>query len=145
MLYVGATGEEPEEDVMRMNWVGALALAAVSLTPVASFADRYDDHYRNGRGRDNNAFQRGFDRGQEEGRKDGWNDGRHRDRFNIWGQGDYHNGDAGYKRWYGPRATYVEGFRRGYEESYRQSYRSAANRYNRGWSWNEDRRSDRRW
>jgi hypothetical protein len=130
---------------MKMNWIGALALAAVSLAPVASFADRYDDYYRDGRRHDNNAFQRGVDRGQEEGRKDGWNDGRQRERFNIFGQRDYHNGDAGYKRWYGPRSEYVEGFRRGYEESYRQAYRSAATRYHRGWRWNEDRRDSRRW
>jgi hypothetical protein len=136
-----ATGEEPKEDVMRMNWVGALALAAISFAPVASFADDYyQDHGWQDRDRhDNNAYQRGVDRGQEEGRHEGWNDGRNRERFDVWGQGDYRNGDKGYKRWYGPRSVYVDGFRRGYEDAYRQAYRAAAERYNHGWRWSEER------
>jgi hypothetical protein len=148
LLLRAATGEEPKEDVMRKNWVLALALATVSLAPVASFADDYYYRDRNWHDSgDNGAYQRGYERGLQEGRQDGWSDGRHRDRFDFWSQGDYRDGDKGYKRWYGPRPVYVSGFRRGYEESYRQGYRSAAERYNHGWRWSEERRyNDRdRW
>ena len=84
--------------------------------------DRYD---RDGRyyGRAG-AFDEGYTRGYEEGAKEGSKDGKRGNRFELWREGRYRDGDHGYKDRYGSRATYTSGFRRGYEEGYRRGYRS---------------------
>jgi hypothetical protein len=91
--------------------------------------DRYyeDGYYRNGRyyGR-GGAFDEGYMRGFDEGAKEGSKDGRRGTRFELWSEGRYRDGDHGYKSTYGPRTTYVSGFRRGYEEGYRRGYGSRA-------------------
>jgi hypothetical protein len=134
--------KEQEEVMKKIFGAGVLGLAMATLAPTASFADWRDDHRYRDR-RSDFAFQRGFDRGQEDGRKEGWRDGRERDREGLWQQKDYRDADNGYKRQFGSRHQYGEGYRRGYAEAYRQAFRSAAERHRRD-RW-DDRRGDRRW
>src|SRR4051812_20844350 len=136
-----AQGRSPRRMEMKFTWAGKLALAALTLAPAASFADRWDDNdFRNGY-RDN-AFSAGYERGQRDGQHEGWNDGRSGRRIEFWRESDYRDADNGYRRGYGSRAAYAQGYRRGYQESYRRSYQSAVNRFhaNNDWQWR-----DRRW
>jgi hypothetical protein len=71
------------------------------------------------------AFRHGYDRGWREGSDEGYRDAhRHRDAA-FWREGEFRDGDGGYRRWMGPRWDYVAGFRRGYAEGYRRAYAAA--------------------
>jgi hypothetical protein len=68
------------------------------------------------------AYRYGYDRGWREGSDEGRNDGRkHRDP-RYWREGEYRDGDKGYKGWMGPKWDYVAGFRQGYQAGYRRAY-----------------------
>jgi hypothetical protein len=123
---------------MSFTWAGKIALAALTLAPAASFADRWDNNYPREGYRDN-AFSAGFERGQRDGQHEGWNDGSHGRRMEFWRESDYRDADNGYRRSYGSRAAYAQGYRRGYQEAYRQSYQTALDRNHDG-QW-RDRRS----
>ena len=75
------------------------------------------------------AFRHGYDRGWREGSDEGHRDGCRRRDAAFWHEGEFRDGDRGYKRWMGPRWDYVAGFRRGYAEGYRRAYAAAR----RGW------------
>jgi hypothetical protein len=91
---------------------------------------RDDRYYEYGRSRDGRysrggpAFEEGYERGYDEGAKEGSKDGRRGARFELWSEGRYRDGDHGYKNSYGPRPSYVSGYRSGYEEGYRRGYSS---------------------
>ena len=105
MLVAGAAAALPAES--RADWRVSVAVAA--------------DYGRGHRG-DGPAFRHGYDRGWREGSEEGRNDCRkHRDP-RYWREGEYRDGDKGYKHWMGPRWNYSAGFRRGYEAGYRRAY-----------------------
>jgi hypothetical protein len=76
------------------------------------------------------AFRYGYDRGWREGSEEGHRDGRRCRDARFWREGEYRDGDAGYRRWMGPRWDYEAGFRRGYEAAYRRAY-AASRRWRR--------------
>ena len=125
---------------MKRLWIAGLLVAGAALAlPAQSRADwrvavgvsADRGGYRDG----GPAFRHGYDRGWREGSEEGHNDGRkHRDR-RYWREGEYRDGDKGYKRWMGPRWDYAAGFRRGYEAGYRRAYEA----FRPGW---RDRRGD---
>ncbi len=87
----------------------------------------------------------GFDNGYRDGLRAGGNDDRHDRRFNFRDEGRYRDGDPGYRRDYGPRYAYIEGYRRGFEDGYRAGYRFETRREdNRRWDERHDRRYDLR-
>jgi hypothetical protein len=130
--------------------VGLLAVAlpsqAGSLRVGVVFSS--DDHgygHRDDRGygyRD--TYRVGYDRGREEGFEHGVKDGRrHRD-FGFAHDRKYRRGDHGYRRHYGPKHVYVEGFRSGYQAGYRSGYRSAyGHRHHERDDWRERDARDR--
>ncbi len=104
--------------------------------------DRYDDGWRGG----NQAFRYGYDRGWRDGSDEGYHDGRKHHDPRYWREGEFRDGDHGYKGWMGPRWDYARGFREGYAAGYRRAY--AASRP----SWQDrdrdgryNRRDDRDW
>ncbi|MEO8500624.1 MAG: hypothetical protein ABI565_06895 [Vicinamibacteria bacterium] len=90
---------------------------------IASDRRGYDDRDRY-RGR-YNVERIAFDNGYRDGQREGVKDDRHRDRFEYRDEGRYRDGDAGYRREYGPRYEYVSVYRRGFAEGYRRGYASS--------------------
>ena len=116
---------------MKRLWiVGMLVAGAAAALPAESRADwRVSgavaaDYGRGHRG-DGPAFRHGYDRGWREGSEEGHNDGRRRRDPRFWREGEYRDGDRGYKHWMGPRWDYTAGFRQGYEAGYRRAYAAA--------------------
>ena len=133
---------------MKRLWIaGMLVAGAVAALPVEARADWrvsvgvVADYGRGHRG-DGPAFRYGYDRGWREGSEEGHNDGRRRRDPRFWREGEYRDGDHGYKRWMGPRWDYTAGFRQGYEAGYRRAY--AASRPG-GRGRGDDRRYDDRY
>jgi len=122
--------------VAGMLFAGALAAwppdASADLRVALGMGVSYDHGTWGGRP----AFRYGYDRGWREGSEDGHRDGRHGRDPRFWRDGDYRDGDRGYKGWMGPRGDYVSGFREGYESGYRRAYAAARP----GW---RDREHDR--
>jgi hypothetical protein len=121
---------------MKVTWMAGILAAATGLAlPARSEAgarigigimvgDRGYDRYGYGdRGAYVNTFDVGYNRGYHDGLNRGRHDGEHNDRFDFWRERCYRNGDAGYRREFGPKYEYVNGYRRGYEEGYRRAYR----------------------
>ncbi|HSD27257.1 MAG TPA: hypothetical protein VLL75_08130 [Vicinamibacteria bacterium] len=126
---------------MKRLWIAGMLVAGAALAlPAESRSDWRDsagvraDYGRDYRG-GGPAFRYGYDRGWREGSEEGRNDCRkHRDpRF--WREGEYRDGDKGYKGWMGPRRDYEAGFRRGYESGYRRAYAA----FRPGWRGYDDR------
>ena len=126
---------------MKASWLSVGALTAFGLAlPAAAHADtrfgvavyvgdegsayrsyRYGDYgYRDYAYR--NTYRLAYDRGLREGAEEGYKDGRKGHRFEMRSEGDYRDGDEGYKGWMGPKPVYVSGFRSGYAQGYRQSF-----------------------
>ncbi len=63
-----------------------------------------------------------FDNGYRDGLREGQKDDRHHDRYYYRDEKRYREGDAGYRRDYGPRNEYVNAYRRGFQEGYGQGY-----------------------
>jgi hypothetical protein len=112
---------------------GVLVVAGVALQPVDAGADvhvsggvvitdRTDGGYRGGYRGDGPAFRYGYDRGWREGSEEGRHDGRKRRDPRYWREGEFRDGDRGYRGWMGPRWDFVRGFREGYEAGYRRAY-----------------------
>lgn len=76
-------------------------------------------------------FRIGLDYGYAEGLREGRRDGERRRGFHFSSDRRFRQGDAGYRRSFGPRFEYVRGFRAGYERGYRAGYDQAV-RYSRG-------------
>ena len=115
---------------MKRLWMAGLLVAGAALSmPAPSRADWHiavgvaSDHgYGRGYSDGGPAFRFGYDRGWREGSDEGRNDGRkHRDP-RYWREGEYRDGDKGYKGWMGPKWDYAAGFRQGYEAGYRRAY-----------------------
>lgn len=136
----------------RITLVTALALASLAAaTPaqagvrvgihIGGDRDRWDDRggYRDRRYVDRIAFDNGFRDGLREGEKDDRRD----DRYNYRDEKRYREGDAGYRREYGPRYEYASAYRRGFEEGYRRGYANL--RARRGHGWDDRRWNDGRW
>lgn len=118
---------------MRRLWIAGIVMAGAALAvPTAARADwrvsvgvGSDDGYdRRPRG-GGPAFRYGYDRGWREGSEEGQGDGRRSRDPRFWREGEYRDGDRGYKGWMGPRWDYADGFRAGYEAGYRRAYAAA--------------------
>jgi hypothetical protein len=135
---------------MKPLWIAGLMVAGAALAlPAESPADGrvsvgvVADYARGQRG-SGPAFRYGYDRGWREGSEEGHNDGRRQRDPRFWREGEFRDGDKGYKGWMGPRWDYTAGFREGYEAGYRRAY--AASRPDRRDRYDDRyRRSDRRW
>ena len=64
------------------------------------------------------AYREGYERGARAGDEDL----RRGQAFNFTDEGDYRDGDSGYRREYGSREWYRNEFRRGYQDGYRVAY-----------------------
>ncbi|HSD66167.1 MAG TPA: hypothetical protein VLF95_05670 [Vicinamibacteria bacterium] len=115
---------------MKHLWIAGMVVAGAALAlPAESRADwrvtlGVVGDYGHGRGGSGPAFRHGYDRGWREGTDEGRHDGRRGRDPRFWREGEYRDGDRGYKRWMGPRWDYAAGFRRGYEAGYRRAYAS---------------------
>jgi len=89
------------------------------------------------------AYSFGFDRGLRDGAEEGRSDGRRHRSFELWREGDYRKGLAGYKGWMGPRWEYSDGYRRGYESGYRRAFASARRGYRDDYAYDRNRYGDR--
>jgi hypothetical protein len=90
------------------------------------------------------AFRYGYDRGWREGSEEGHRDGRRCRDPRFWREGEYRDGDKGYRRWMGPRWDYATGFRQGYEAGYRRAYAAARPGWrDRGYDRDRSRHDDR--
>ena len=74
-----------------------------------------------------------YDNGYREGIKEGEKDGRNRDAFEFRDEGDWRDGDHGYRREYGDRNFYRRVFRDGFEAGYADGYRRYGGNNGRGW------------
>ena len=112
---------------MKRLWiVGLLVMGAAGAAP-ASADWRVAvgvSHDRDARGA-GPAFRYGYDRGWREGSEEGNRDGRRCRDPRFRREGEYRDGDRGYRGWMGPRWDYTAGFRRGYEEGYRRAFAAA--------------------
>ena len=114
---------------MKRLWiVGLLVMGAAAATPAPASADWRVvggvSHDR-GAGGAGPAFRYGYDRGWREGSEEGNRDGRRCRDPRFWRDGEYRDGDRGYRGWMGPRWDYTAGFRQGYEEGYRRAFAAA--------------------
>ncbi len=102
----------------------------------AGYYDRDDYRSRYNTGRI------GFDLGYRDGLREGEKDDRRDDRYNYRDEKRYREGDAGYRREFGPRYAYVSAYRHGFEDGYRQGYsnRRSHGRYDDRYSHRYDRR-----
>jgi hypothetical protein len=71
--------------------------------------------------RDSPAYMSGYDRGLSEGRQAGRED-RQIDRWDLEGQRELEQADAGYHPSMGPRQDYQAGYRAGFRAGYRQGF-----------------------
>jgi hypothetical protein len=118
---------------MKRLWIAGMVVAGAALAfPVESRADwrawvgvERDAGYRRSSRSAGPAFRYGYDRGWREGSEEGRSDGRRSRDPRFWREGEYRDGDRGYKHWMGPRWDYTAGFRAGYEAGYRRAYAAA--------------------
>jgi hypothetical protein len=68
------------------------------------------------------AFQRGYDRGLLDGRQAGREDRERNQGWDLEGQRELEQADAGYDASIGPREAYQAGYRRGFRAGYRQGF-----------------------
>jgi hypothetical protein len=99
----------------------ALALAAPASAQFGRPSDR-SGYYGSGPA---------YDNGYREGIKEGEKDARSRDAFEFRDEGDWRDGDHGYRGEYGDRSFYRRVFRDGFEAGYADGYRRHAG--NTGW------------
>ncbi len=142
---------------MKRLWMTGLLVAGAALAlPVASQAADWgvavrvasdDPHAQYGPGsrQGGPAYRYGYDRGWREGSDEGRKDWRkHRDP-RYWREGEYRDGDKGYKHWMGPKWDYVAGFRQGYEAGYRRVYAAFGPRYDDRYRYGDRSRDDDRY
>jgi hypothetical protein len=95
------------------GWAGA----------VATSGRQYDDDDdADAERRATRAYQAGFDRGLNDGRQAGREDKRLRDRWDLEGQRELEQADAGYQSSVGGRDDYQAGYRAGFRIGYRQGF-----------------------
>ena len=131
---------------------GAIAVAALSAAPPeAQAGTRFGAEVFVGQdygyGHGNEAYRAGYDRGSRDGFEHGARDGDHRRAFDFDHDKRYRCADAGYRGYFGPKAYYQTGYRRGYELAYRRAYasrwRDRDGDYGR--RWDDDHRDGDRW
>jgi hypothetical protein len=121
-------GGQREGEMKRLGIVGLLVIGALATTAATASADWRvafgvsQDRGARGTGP---AFRHGYDRGWREGSEEGNHDGRGRRDPRFWREGEYRDGDRGYRGWMGPRWEYASGFRQGYEAGYRRAFAAA--------------------
>jgi hypothetical protein len=142
---------------MKRLWIaGMVAAGAVMALPAESVADwrvsvGVGRDYGYGSRGGGAAYRYGYDRGWREGSEEGHGDGRRSRDPRFWREGEYRDGDRGYKGWMGPRWDYAAGFRAGYEAGYRRAYAASRPGWRHGRErWDDDRyreryRYDDRW
>lgn len=122
---------------MKRLWIAGMVVAGAFLAlPAESRAEwavsvgvtRHDGYGRGSR-HGGPAFRYGYDRGWREGSEEGRNDGRRSRDPRFWREGEYRDGDRGYKGWMGLRWDYTAGFRAGYEAGYRRAYAASRPRW----------------
>jgi hypothetical protein len=135
---------------MTRLWMSGLLVAGAALAlPAGSRAadwgvavrvgpDRPYAQYGAGLRESGPAYRYGYDRGWREGSDEGREDGRKNHDPRYWREGEYRDGDKGYKHWMGPKWDYVAGFRQGYQAGYRRAYAAFGRRYD-----DRDRYGDR--
>ena len=74
-----------------------------------------------------------YDNGFREGIREGERDARKRHRYEPTRNGDWRDGDNGYRREYGDRGFYRRNFRSGFEAGYSQGFRRFDDGRNRRW------------
>lgn len=114
--------------VKRLSLVGGIGLFALALAaPASAQYGRWpnQDGY-------NGAGRIGYDNGYREGVKEGEKDARSRDRFEFRDEGDWRDGDVGYRSSYGSRELYRRVFRQGFEAGYADGYQRRAPNYGYG-------------
>jgi hypothetical protein len=72
--------------------------------------------------RDSRAYQSGFDRGLADGRQAGKEDKELRNQWDLEGQRELEQADAGYEAAIGARTDYQAGYRAGFRAGYRQGF-----------------------
>jgi hypothetical protein len=72
--------------------------------------------------RNTRAYQSGYDRGVEDGRQAGREDKQYRNQWDLQGQQELEQADAGYHASLGSREEYQAGYRRGFRAGYRQGF-----------------------
>jgi hypothetical protein len=72
--------------------------------------------------RDSRAFQSGYDRGLADGRQAGREDRELRNQWDLEGQRELEQADAGYSASVGSRADYQAGYRAGFRAGYSQGF-----------------------
>lgn len=72
--------------------------------------------------RDSRAYQSGFDRGLADGRQAGKEDQERRNQWDLEGQRELEQADAGYEAAIGARTDYQAGYRAGFRAGYRQGF-----------------------
>lgn len=72
--------------------------------------------------RDSRAYQSGYDRGLTDGRQAGKEDKQYRNQWDLEGQRELEQADAGYQSGMGTRADYQAGYRAGFRAGYRQGF-----------------------
>jgi len=132
---------------MKVTWMAGLLAAAGGLAlPAPSEAgtqigigitvgsDHHRDH-RRGRRDYVDTFRMGYGRGYEDGIESGRRDVRRHDRFDFRHDKRYRKGDHGYKRQFGPRQEYCDGYRSGFEEGYRRAFAVVRHRHHGRGDW----------
>ncbi len=105
--------------------VGGLFLLALAAPANAQFGRPNRDGYYG-------AGRVGYENGYREGVKEGEKDARSRDAFEFRDEGDWRDGDVGYRGQYGSRDVYRRVFRDGFEAGYADGYRRYAPNYGYG-------------
>jgi hypothetical protein len=72
--------------------------------------------------RDSPGYQSGYDRGLADGRQAGKEDKQYRNQWDLEGQRELEQADAGYTAALGARANYQAGYRAGFRAGYRQGF-----------------------
>jgi hypothetical protein len=67
-------------------------------------------------------FDPAYNEGYERGYRAGADDLRRRDRYDFTDEGDYRNGERGYRSQYGSRDRYRSAFRQAFQDGYRAGY-----------------------
>jgi hypothetical protein len=90
--------------------------------PTAGAVDPDDSDDADQDRRSTRAYQAGFDRGVADGRQAGREDKDRRNRWDLEGQRELENADAGYQSSVGARDDYQAGYRAGFRIGYRQGF-----------------------
>jgi hypothetical protein len=98
---------------------------AVGTSGIADDISRAQERAQEDEGRvqrNTRAYQSGYDRGLEDGRQAGREDKQYRNQWDLQGQQELEQADAGYHTSLGPREEYQAGYRRGFRAGYRQGF-----------------------